>query len=62
MAKDPVCGMQVDEKKAAGQSSYQGKLFYFCSAACKAKFDQSPAPASFISNVPVASTARNHHH
>jgi YHS domain-containing protein len=43
MAKDPVCGMQVDEKKAAGQSQYQGKTFYFCSPVCKKKFDQNPA-------------------
>jgi YHS domain-containing protein len=43
MAKDPVCGMQVDEKKAAGQSVYQGKTFYFCSGMCKTKFDQNPS-------------------
>ena len=43
MAKDPVCGMQVDEKKAAGQSVYQGKTFYFCSPMCKTKFDQNPS-------------------
>ena len=43
MANDPVCGMQVDESKAAGQSVYQGKTFYFCSAGCKAKFEQNPA-------------------
>ena len=27
MAIDPVCKMQVDESKAAGQSVYQGKTF-----------------------------------
>jgi Cu+-exporting ATPase len=43
MAKDPVCGMQVDEKKAAGQSVYQGKTFYFCAPGCKAKFDKNPS-------------------
>jgi Cu+-exporting ATPase len=42
MAKDPVCGMQVDEKTAAGQSVYEGKTFYFCSSGCKAKFDRNP--------------------
>ena len=30
MEKDPVCGMQVDPKKAAGTSEYQGKTYYFC--------------------------------
>lgn len=40
--KDPVCGMQVDEQKAAGQSQYQGQTYYFCSQGCKQKFDQNP--------------------
>jgi Cu+-exporting ATPase len=43
MAKDPVCGMLVDEKKAAGTSEYQGKTYYFCATSCKAKFDSNPA-------------------
>jgi YHS domain-containing protein len=43
MAKDPVCGMMVDEKKAAGKSEYQGKTYYFCAPACKAKFDSNPS-------------------
>jgi YHS domain-containing protein len=43
MERDPVCGMQVDPKKAAGQSQYQGKTYYFCASACKTKFDKTPA-------------------
>lgn len=39
---DPVCGMQVDEQNAAAQSTYEGQTFYFCSEACKEKFDQNP--------------------
>lgn len=42
MAKDPVCGMMVDEAKAAGKSEYQGKTYYFCAAVCKSKFDSNP--------------------
>lgn len=42
MEKDPVCGMQVDPQKAAGQSEYQGTTYYFCAAVCKRKFDQNP--------------------
>jgi len=45
MAKDPVCGMEVDEKKAAATSDYRGQTYYFCAKACKQKFDQSPARA-----------------
>lgn len=43
MAKDPVCGMQVDERNAAGQAEHQGKRYYFCSAGCQQKFQQNPA-------------------
>jgi Cu+-exporting ATPase len=42
MAKDPVCGMTVDEQKAAGTASYQGKTYYFCSPGCKATFEKTP--------------------
>ena len=42
-AKDPVCGMTVDEQRAAGTSAYQGKTYYFCSPGCKASFDKNPA-------------------
>ena len=43
MATDPVCGMSVDEKSAAAQTSYRGKTYYFCSKECKASFDADPA-------------------
>jgi YHS domain-containing protein len=42
MAKDPVCDMEVDPKKAAAQSSYAGQKVYFCAVACKVKFDADP--------------------
>lgn len=42
MAKDPVCSMDVDEAKAEHTSTHKGKTYYFCSAACKKSFDQSP--------------------
>jgi YHS domain-containing protein len=42
MAKDPVCGMDVDEKKAAGKSEYNGQTYYFCSPGCKKSFDKEP--------------------
>jgi Cu+-exporting ATPase len=43
MAKDPVCQMDVEPKQAAGQSTHQGQTYYFCSGACKAKFEKAPA-------------------
>jgi Cu+-exporting ATPase len=30
MVKDPVCGMNVDEKTANLKSEYMGKAYYFC--------------------------------
>lgn len=43
MAKDPVCGMAVDESKAAASAVYDGLTYFFCSAHCKKKFDLKPA-------------------
>ena len=43
MAKDPVCGMMVDEKKAAGSSVHLGKTYYFCARNCKVEFDKNPS-------------------
>jgi Cu+-exporting ATPase len=42
MEIDPVCKMQVDEKKAAATSEYKGKKYYFCAVGCKKAFDQDP--------------------
>jgi len=42
VAKDPICGMTVDEKKTNLVSEHDGQIFYFCSAACKQKFDADP--------------------
>jgi YHS domain-containing protein len=42
MAKDPVCGMTVSKDDAPAKESYKGHTFYFCSDACKQKFEQSP--------------------
>jgi Cu+-exporting ATPase len=43
MERDPVCGMMVDPKMAAGSSEYQGKTYYFCALGCKAAFDKDPS-------------------
>jgi YHS domain-containing protein len=42
MVKDPVCGMNVEQKTARFKSEYKGKTFYFCNQACKATFDKNP--------------------
>jgi len=43
MAKDPICGMAVNEATAKWTSEYQGGRYYFCSSGCKATFDRNPA-------------------
>jgi len=39
--EDPVCGMKV-RKKEAVTSTVKGKKYFFCSEACKDKFEQEP--------------------
>jgi RND family efflux transporter MFP subunit len=43
--KDPVCGMDIEENraKAAGRTiEYKGETYYFCSEACKKRFEEAP--------------------
>jgi P-type Cu+ transporter len=40
--KDPVCGMNVNPASARYQTEYSGKQYFFCSAACLAKFQAAP--------------------
>ncbi|GLK74078.1 copper-translocating P-type ATPase [Ancylobacter dichloromethanicus] len=42
MAKDPVCGMDVDPHTATLKADHGGITYYFCSAGCRAKFVADP--------------------
>ena len=42
MAKDPICGMTVDEATALSAERH-GQPFYFCSEHCRKKFLSAPA-------------------
>ena len=42
MAKDPICGMTVDEASAL-HAERDGQTFYFCSDHCRQKFLLTPA-------------------
>ncbi|HID93165.1 MAG TPA: YHS domain-containing protein, partial [bacterium (Candidatus Stahlbacteria)] len=42
MAKDPVCGMEVDETTASAKAEYKGKTYYFCCTPCKDAFEKEP--------------------
>jgi len=46
VARDPVCGMEVDERRAAAagrKSEYGGATYHFCADDCKRRFDAEPA-------------------
>ena len=43
MAKDPVCGMEVDPQSAQHTSQHQGQTYYFCSPSCKGTFEADPS-------------------
>ncbi|MEM2941783.1 MAG: YHS domain-containing protein [Thermoproteota archaeon] len=42
MARDPVCGMEVDEKTTRYKSTYEGETYYFCSPSCQNEFNRYP--------------------
>src|SRR5438309_375567 len=39
---DPVCGMSVDPRNAAGSYGYKGRTYFFCSTGCREKFKADP--------------------
>jgi L-lactate dehydrogenase len=43
MARDPVCGMQVNEQETQHRLRYEDKTYYFCSSRCKKSFEKDPA-------------------
>jgi len=52
-AKDPVCGMLVNESESKYISNYHGETYYFCGAGCKQAFDKQPETylSSAVSNL-----------
>ena len=40
--KDPICGMDVSAETAKAATVYQGTTYYFCSTACRDKFEANP--------------------
>lgn len=42
LSVDVVCGMKIDEAKAAAKTSYAGQDFYFCSRECQRNFELDP--------------------
>jgi YHS domain-containing protein len=42
MARDPVCGMEVDQATARHTTEYNGQTYYFCAPGCKRAFEAEP--------------------
>lgn len=56
---DPVCGMEVEERKAVGRSEYKGKTYYFCAPGCKKTFDENPE--RYVKEEPVRKPTHHCH-
>ena len=39
---DPVCGMSVDPRSAAGSYEFRGTTYYFCNPSCLVRFKKDP--------------------
>lgn len=42
LARDPVCGMTINVQRAAGERSFAGASYLFCSELCLERFDADP--------------------
>ncbi|TWJ19755.1 heavy metal translocating P-type ATPase [Geobacter argillaceus] len=42
VAKDPICGMEVDRNTASYRQEHDGELYFFCSEHCLEKFRTDP--------------------
>ena len=56
MVRDPICGQRVDPSKAL-RSEYEPASDYFCSADCKAEFDDDPERYVGWSGTPLSGSA-----
>src|SRR5215510_11070657 len=57
---DPICGMEVEPSKAAGNQVYDGQTYFFCSHHCLAKFKEEPE--KFMKSRANGHAARGHEH
>jgi P-type Cu+ transporter len=39
---DPVCGKQFESSQAAAETAYDLHTYFFCSAACRDRFEAKP--------------------
>lgn len=56
MARDPVCGMYVDEETTAFKTVVDGKTYYFCSEQCLRTFTQPEIERRNLKRLIILST------
>ncbi len=61
MAKDLVCGMEVDEETAQWKSEYMGRTYYFCAPGCKRAYDGEPEKYLKESDKPMGHHGEHSH-
>jgi YHS domain-containing protein len=61
MAKDLICGMEVDPKTAAAKTKYRGQTYYFCVPGCKAAFEKDPEKYVQAARAPGGGSHHQHH-
>jgi len=54
MAKDPICGMFVDEKTATITRTIRGTKWYFCSETCAKTFEKPESELRFLKMLVIA--------
>jgi Cu+-exporting ATPase len=42
VVRDPVCGMTVDPSAGKPSAAFEGRIFHFCCAGCRKKFETDP--------------------
>ncbi len=48
MARDPICGMEIDPRSAFASREHMNQTFYFCSQQCVDKFDADPHHYTYV--------------
>jgi len=44
VARDPVCGMNVEIERAPARGTFGGQTIYFCSENCRRKYETTHRP------------------
>ncbi len=62
--RDEVCGMTIEEDRAAGTVDFQGTTYFFCSDHCRSTFEADPGKYAGASDdsEPGGGGDHGHHH